>query len=52
MAGSMADKQAAEQSKNAGVAGLAGRKWLPCRKMRDFLAKSALSRLRRFPVAN
>ncbi|WP_155249083.1 MULTISPECIES: hypothetical protein [Mesorhizobium] len=48
----MADKQAAEQLKNAGVAGLTGRKCLPRRKMRDFLAKSALSRLRRFPVAN
>ncbi|WP_167514751.1 hypothetical protein [Mesorhizobium intechi] len=48
----MADKQAAEQLKNAGIAGLTARKWLPCRKMRDFLAKTALSRLRRFPVAN
>jgi hypothetical protein len=48
----MADKQAAEQLKNAGVAGLTGRKCLPRRKMRDFLAKSALSRMRRFPVAN
>jgi len=48
----MADKQAAEQLKNAGVVGLIGRKCLPCRKMRDFLAKTALSRLRRFPVAN
>jgi len=48
----MADKQAAKQLKKSGAAGLAWRKWLPCRKMRDFLAKSALSRLRRFPVAN
>ncbi|WP_155765444.1 hypothetical protein [Mesorhizobium erdmanii] len=48
----MADKQAAKQLKNVGAAGLAGRKRLSCRKMRDFLAKSALSRLRRFPVAN
>jgi hypothetical protein len=52
MAGSMADKQAAEQLKNASTVGFAGHKRLPCRKMRDFLAKSTLSRLRRFPVAN
>jgi hypothetical protein len=52
MAGSMADKQAAEQLKNAGAAGLVGHQQLPCRRMRDFLAKSALSRMRRFPVAN
>ncbi|WP_155256493.1 hypothetical protein [Mesorhizobium loti] len=52
MAGSMADKQAAEQLKNASAAGRIGHKRLPCRRMRDFLAKSALSRMRRFPVAD
>jgi hypothetical protein len=52
MSGSMADKQAVKQTKNAGVADVVGQQWLPGRKMRDFLAKSALSRMRRFPVAN
>jgi hypothetical protein len=48
----MADKQAAEQLKNASTVGRARHERLPCRRMRDFLAKSALSRMRRFPVAN
>jgi len=52
MAASMADKQAAEQLKNASAAGACVREHLPCDRMRDFLAKSALSRMRRFPVAN
>jgi hypothetical protein len=52
MGGSMADKRAVEQLKY-GQPASAGCKTLGAsRSARDFLAKSALSRQRRFPVAD
>ncbi|MBZ9741104.1 MULTISPECIES: hypothetical protein [unclassified Mesorhizobium] len=51
MAGSMADKQVVKQSKTR-VRPISRRKRLPWCMVRDFLAESALSRMRRFPVAN
>jgi hypothetical protein len=51
MARSMADKQAVEQLK-CGNRFQAGAKRMPPGVIRGFLAKSALSRQRRFPVAD
>ncbi|MFC3322235.1 hypothetical protein [Mesorhizobium cantuariense] len=48
----MADKQAVEQLKTQAPAGMPVEKRPPSLAMRDFLAKTALSRMRRFPVAN
>jgi hypothetical protein len=48
----MADKQAAEQLKTQALGAMPDEKQSPSLAMRDFLAKTALSRMRRFPVAN
>jgi hypothetical protein len=48
----LADKQAVEQLKTQTPGAMPDEKHAPSRAMRDFLAKTALSRMRRFPVAN
>ncbi|QND65640.1 hypothetical protein HB777_18155 [Mesorhizobium loti] len=48
----MADKQAVEQLKTQAPGAMPDEKHAPGLAMRDFLAKTGLSRMRRFPVAN
>jgi hypothetical protein len=48
----MADKQAVEQLKTRTLEAMPGEKQSSSLAMRDFLAKTALSRMRRFPVVN
>ncbi|CAN7634959.1 hypothetical protein [Mesorhizobium sp. LjRoot246] len=48
----MADKQAVEQLKTQTLRTMLSEKHSQSLAMRDFLAKTALSRMRRFPVAN
>ncbi|WP_156389089.1 hypothetical protein [Mesorhizobium sp. Root695] len=48
----MADKQAVEQLKTQAPRAMPAEKHAPSLAMRGFLAKTVLSRMRRFPVAN